>query len=84
MIFFIVLWQRGVDVYIVLSALFYIYISAEKKKRKLSQFTLENLMNSSPVNVPFPAKIFLCFVHGVMKLSLFCKLSRLRISAADR
>lgn len=41
-----------------------IYISAEKKRkkeRKLSQFTLQNLMNSSPVNVPFPEKFFSLF-----------------------
>lgn len=76
MVSFIVIWQRGVDVYIVLSGLF--YISAAKKEKKIISIYVGELNEFKPLNVPFPAKMFLCFVHGVMKLP------RLRNSATDR
>ena len=42
MVSFIVIWQRGVDVYIVLSGLF--YISATKKEKKIISMQVLNTL----------------------------------------
>lgn len=72
MVSFIVIWQRGVDVHIVLSGLF--YISAAKKEKKIISIYLGELNEFEPLNVPFPAKnvsLFCSWCHEATKARQF-------------